>query len=191
MYKLFILLLGMFLGSLAPIAAQTPVPRIVLAQAHFAPILTILPTILPPVLTPLPAVSFRLSQDPHKSNAHFSLRFAAAYPRDYRLEHLSPMDEVKTLILTQSSLPLVQFWGGRLQLDAFQSTLHIQNVQLGPCRNAGWRATRFSAQSCFGGSRSLHLSGLSLSLHFGREARTEHPEQLWRRLTRIVGTVLN
>src|SRR5882762_394266 len=42
------------------------------------------------------------------------------------------MDEVKTLTLTQSSRPLFQLWGGRLQLDAFKSTLHSQNVQLGP-----------------------------------------------------------
>jgi len=191
MYKLFILLLGMFLGSLAPIAAQTPVPRIVLAQAHFAPILTILPTILPPVLTPLPAVSFRLSQDPQKSNAHFSLRFAAAYPRDYRLEHLSPMDEVKTLILTQSSLPLVQFWGGRLQLDAFQSTLRIQTGQLGPAGNVGMRGSRLAGQSYPDGLRSVQLSGLSLSFRFGRDARSGHPAQLRRRLTQMVGAVLD
>jgi hypothetical protein len=36
------------------------------------------------------------------------------------------MDEVKTLTLMQSSLPLCQLWGGRLQLGAFQSTLHSQ-----------------------------------------------------------------
>jgi hypothetical protein len=153
MYKPLILLLGMFLGSLAPIAAQTPIPRIVLAQAHFAPIITILPL----VWTPLPTLFFRLSQDPEKSNANFSLRFAAAYPRDYRREHFAPMDEVKTLILTQSSLPLVQFWGGRLQLAAFQSTLHIQNGQLGPAGNS-----RLAGQSYPDGLRSVHLSGLSL-----------------------------
>jgi hypothetical protein len=187
MYKPFILLLGMFLGSLVPIAAQTPVPRIVLAQAHFAPIITI----LPPVLTPLPAVSFRLSQDPEKSNANFSLRFAAAYPRDYRREHFSPMDEVETLILTQSSLPLVQFWGGRLQLAAFQSTLHIQTGQLGPAGNGGMRGSRLAGQSYPDGLRSIHLSGLSLSFRFGRDARSGHPAQLWRRLTQMVGAVLD
>src|SRR5258708_40349802 len=121
------LLLGMFLGSLGPIAAQTPVPRIVLAQEHVAPIITTLQKIS----NPLPVASFLLFQDPAKSNAHFSFLFAGAYQRDYSLDHLSPMDEVKTLILTQASLPLLRFWGGRLQLDAFQSTLHIQSVQLG------------------------------------------------------------
>jgi len=188
MYKRLILLLGIFLGSPGPAAAQTPVPRIVLAQERVVAVITTLPT----ASTRWPTAPFLQAQDLGRSSStYFGSLLAGAYARDYSLEHLSPFDQVKTLILTRSSLPLVQFWGGRLQLDAFQSTLHIQNVQLGPCRNAGWRATRFSAQSCFGGSRSLHLSGLSLSLHFGREARTEHPEQLWRRLTRIVGTVLN
>jgi hypothetical protein len=184
MYKPFILLLGIFLGSYRPALAQTLAPRIVLAQEHVAPIITILPTIS----TALPSFSFLVSQDPEKSNAHFSLPFAAAYPRDYRLEHFSPMDEVRTLILTQSSLPLVQFWGGRLQLDAFQSTLHIQNGQLGP---AGMRASRLAGQSYPGGLRSVHLTGLSLSFRFGRDARIGHPAQLWQRLTRMVDAVLN
>jgi hypothetical protein len=139
----------------------------------------------------LPAVSFCLSQDPEKSNAHFSLRFAAAYPSDYRLEHFSPMDEVRTLVLTQSSLPLVQFWGGRLQLDAFQSTLRIQTGQLGPAGNGGLRGSRFAGQSYPDGLRSVQLSGLCLSFCFGRDARSGHPAQLCRRLTQMVGAVLD
>lgn len=186
-YKRSILLLGMFLGSLAPIAAQTPLPRIV-AQERAVPIITTLGMLA----TPSPTASFLLSQDAGKSNSHFSFLFAGAYPRDSSLEHLSPIDEHKTFILTRSTLPLVQLWGGRLQLDAFQSTLHIQNVQLGPFRDGITRGSRLSGQSYYlGGSRSLHLSGLCLSFQFGRDARTGHPEQLWRRLTRIVGTVLN
>jgi hypothetical protein len=136
----------------------------------------------------LPAASFLLSQEPGKPNAHLSLLSARAYARDYSLEHLSPMDDVSTLILTQSSLPLARLWGGRLQLDAFQSTLHLQNAQLGPF---GMRGSRLLAQSYPGGLRSVHLSGLSLSFYFGRDARTGHPAQLWRRLTRTVVAALN
>jgi hypothetical protein len=98
------------------------------------------------------------------------------------------MDDVRTLILTQSSLPLGRLWGGRLQLDAFQSTLHLQNVPFG---NGGMRDSRFSGQSYPGGPRSIHLSGLSLSFHFSRDARTGHPAQLWRRLARSVVAALN
>ncbi len=96
------------------------------------------------------------------------------------------MDEVKTVILTQSSLPLVQFWGGRLQLDAFQSTLRIQNGQLGLVGGGGMRNSLLSGQTFPGGPRSVHLTGLSLSFRFGRDARNGHPAQLWRRLTHIL-----
>jgi hypothetical protein len=187
-HKPFILLLGVLLGghgpALAQTVAQTPAPRIVLAQEHVAPITPMLSM----VTSLLPAASFLLSQEPGKPNAHLSLLSARAYARDYSLEHLSPMDDVRTLILTQSSLPLVRLWGGRLQLDAFQSTLHLQNVPFGI---GGMRESRFSSQSYPGGPHSIHLSGLSLSFHFGRDARTGHPAQLWRRLTRTVVAALN
>lgn len=187
LYKRFILLLGMFLGSLGPIAAQTPVPRFVLTQERVAPILTTLQKIS----IPLPAASFLLSRDLAKSNAHFSFLYAGAYERDHSLDHLSPMDEVKTLILTQASLPLLRFWGGRLQLDAFQSTLHIQSVQLGLVGVGRMRGSLVPGQSYPGGPRSFDLSGISLSIHFGRDERTGHPAHLWRRLTRTIDAALN
>jgi hypothetical protein len=187
MHKRFILLLGMLLGSLGPAAAQTPTPRIVLAQAHVAPIITMLPS----VSTPLPAVSLLLPRTLGISTAHFSFSFARVYERDYSLEHLSQMDEVKTLTLIQSSLPLVKLWGGRLQLNAFRSTLYLQNVQLGPFGNAGMRGSNLPRQNYPGGPSSVHLSGLSLSFQFGRDALTGHPAHLWQRLTGIVGAVLN
>jgi hypothetical protein len=81
MQKRFILLLGMFLGSPVSAAAQTPAPRIALAQEHVAPIVTLFPTISIPV----PAASFLLSQDLGKSNANFSLLFARAYERNFNL----------------------------------------------------------------------------------------------------------
>jgi hypothetical protein len=187
MYKRFILLLGIFLGSHVPAAGQTPVSQILLARGHGAQIMTIHRTVSSFLLA-----RFSLpSQDPGKSPARFSLLFAGAYERDPSLEHLSPMDEVKTLTLTQSSLPLVQLWGGRLQLDAFQSTLHMQNVQIGPLGYGGMEGFPPSRQSYLGGPLSVRFSGLRLSFHFGQDSRTGRPTQSWRRLSRIVGTVLN
>jgi len=185
-YKPFILLLGIFLGSHHPAVAQTSTPQIVLAQ-HIAPMISILPT----APTALPAFSFLLLRDPAKSSPHFSRQFAGAYPRDYSLEHLSPLDEVRTVILTQSSLPLFQFFGGRLQLDAFQSTLRIQNGQLGLVGGGGMRNSLLSGQNFPGGPRSVHLAGLSLSFRFGRDARIGHPALFWRRVTHMVDAVLN
>jgi hypothetical protein len=78
-----------------------------------------------------------------------------------------PVREVRTLYFTQLTLPLVQLWSGRLQLNAFQNTLHIQNL------------------------RSVQLSGLGVSFHFSRDTRAGRPIRAWRGLSRIVGTVLN
>ena len=187
MYKRFILLLGMLLGALGTAAAQTPPPRIALVQEHVASIITMLPA----ASIPLPSVSLLLPLGPEKSTAHFSFSFAGVYEHDYSLEHLSQMDGVKTLTLTQSSMVLVKLWGGRFQLNAFQSTLHLQNVQLGPFGNGGMRGSNLPRQNYPGGPGSIHLSGLSLSFQFGRDARTGDPAHLWRRLTGILGAVLN
>jgi hypothetical protein len=186
-YRRFILLIGMFLLCRVSEAAQTAEQQIVPAQEHIAPVMTTLRT----ASISLSAASFLRSQDPRKSPAHFSLLLSGAYEPDHSLEHLSPMDKVKTLTLTQSSLPLVQLWGGRLQLDGFQSTLHSQNVLLGPLGYGGIEGFRPSRQSYLGGPLSVHFSGLSLSFHLGRDSRERRPTQVWRRLTRIVGTVLN
>src|ERR1700676_1061053 len=101
MHKRFIVLLGMFLGSHAPAAAQTA--QIVLAQEHVVPIITMLRTASTPTVP--------LAQNRGQSPDRFSHPFAGAYERDQSLEPLPPMEEVKNLILTLCTLPLVQFVG--------------------------------------------------------------------------------
>jgi hypothetical protein len=183
MHKRFILLLGVFLGSHVLTAAQTPGPQIVAAQDRTAPFIAVVPA-------PLLAASFLLPQNPGQTTAHFSYLFAGAYEHDQGLEgleSLSPMLEVKTLFLTQSSLPLVQLWGGRLRLDGFTSTLHMRNVQLGPSVTSFLQDFRPQRQSYPGGPRSVDLYGVSLSFHFGRDAQIGRPAPIWRCLARIVG----
>jgi hypothetical protein len=188
MRKRFFPLLVLFLGNLVPAAAQTPAPQIVPMQDRIAPLVDVVPTATAPLLV----VSPLLPDTPEKSATHSSYRFARAYERDPGLEglveSLSPMHEVKTLILTQSLLPLVQLWGGRLRLDGFTSTLHMQSVQFGPSAAGGLRLPQ---QNYAGGPRSMDLYGVSLSFHFGRDAQVGHPTQAWRSLSRIVATVLN
>ena len=87
-----ILLFGIFLGSHAPAAAQTPAVQIVLAHAYVAPAITI----LRPVSAPLPAASFQVYQYPQKPPAYFDHVFAGAYERDDSMERLPPTEEVKT-----------------------------------------------------------------------------------------------
>jgi hypothetical protein len=182
----FLLLLGLFLGSLVPALAQTAAPWNVLAQEHVAPIVTMLPT----VATPPPAASFVLSKG-EKSNARFSLGFAGAYKPDHSLEQLSPTNEVKTLTLTWSSLPLVQLCRGRLQLDAFQSTLHVRDALPNPFNIGGMGGAHLPGNSYLGAPPSVNLSGLNLGFYFGRNAQTGDPARSWRRLPRILGAVLN
>jgi hypothetical protein len=125
---------------------------------------------------PLFAVSFHPPENPGNSTAHFSYLFARAYEGDQGLEgleRLSPMHEVKTLFLTQSLLPLVQLWGGRLRLDGFTSTLHIENVQLGPSAGAALQDSRLSRQSYPGAPRSVDLYGISLNFHLGGTHRLD------------------
>ena len=181
----FLLLLGLFLGSLVPAVAQTPAAWNLPVQEHGAPIINVPPT----VSTPLPAASFLLSKG--EKSARSILMFAGAYKRDPSLEHLSRMNEVKTLTLTRSSLPLVQLCRGRLQLDAFHSTLHIRDALLNPFDNGGMRGSHLPGTAYLGVPPSINLNGLNLGFHFGRNAQTGDPALSWRRLLRILGTVLN
>jgi hypothetical protein len=187
MCKRFILLLGMFLGRREPVAGQTHLPHIVLAQEQGAQTMTMPRTVSIPGLNP----SFLLSQDPGKLPAHFSLMFAGAYQREPSLQHLLPMDEIKTLTLTQSSLQLFQLWGGKLQLGVFRSTLHNQNVQVGPLGFGGKEGFPPTRQSSLCGPLSVHFSGFSLSFHFDRDSRTRPSAQAWRGMTQSVGAILN
>jgi hypothetical protein len=187
MYKRFIVLLGMFLSSHVLAGAQTPIPQIVLSQERIAPIMPMLRK----VSTPLPAASFLLYQDSEKSPVRFDHLFAGPYERDHSLERLPRVEEFKTLFFTQSSVPLVLLWGGRLQLDAFHSTLHTQNVQLGPSASGGLQDFRPPRQSYPAGPRSVNLSGFSLSFYFGGDVRAGGPTQARRCLSRIIGTALN
>jgi hypothetical protein len=186
-YKKLSLMLGVILCSHGLAAAQSFAQGMAMAEAHVAPAAPMVRA----ASAPLPAAAFFVPQGLGTSPVQFSFPFAGTYVNNYSFEELSPMEEVKTLVLTQSSLPLVQIWGGRFQLDAFQTTLHIQNVQFGPFASGGMRDSRLPRQTYPGGPRSVELSGLSLSFHFGRGERTGHPAQLWRHLKRIVGAVLN
>jgi hypothetical protein len=96
MYKRFIVLLGILLGSHAPAAAQTPAVQtpavqFVLAHAYVAPAITI----LRPVSAPLPAVSFQEYQYPPKNPPPISITWSrgptyvttalSVFPRPKRL----------------------------------------------------------------------------------------------------------
>lgn len=132
------------------------------------------------------AASFLVSEDPAKSPAHFSYLFAGAYEPDQSLASLSPLVEARTVFLTQSNLPLLTFWGGRLRLDGFTSRLHMQNVPLDVSVGGALRDFCPPRLGYVSGPRSVGLSGLSLSFHFGRDAQIGRHDQIWNSLGRIV-----
>ena len=185
-HKCFIVLLGILTCSQVPSAGQNPAPQIVLQQKQVVPVITAFRAESTPLLAP----SLLLSRDFENSFAHSSLLILGPYEREHGLESLSPIRKVKTLILTQSSLPLVQLWDGKVQLDAFQSTLRIQNVQFGALGYDAMSHSILSQQNFPSAPRSVHLSGLSLTFHFGSVGRTQRPTQPWRSVPRIVAALL-
>jgi len=187
MYTRFIVLLGMFLGSHAPAAAQSAALQMVLAQHRVASTLTILPR----ASTTMPTASLPLHQNPVKSPARSSHFDLEAYERDHTMEGFPQTEEVKTLFFTQSSLQLGQLWSGRLRLEGFAGTLYMQNVQLGPSASGGLWDFRPPRERYLGGPRSVDLYGVSLSFRLGRGARTGPPTQVWHCLSRIVGAIRN
>jgi len=187
MYKRLILLLGTFLFSHVPAPAQTSVPQLVMAQTQVAQHMTGLRT----VAARLPTVISQLPQGAQRSSVPVEHLFAGDYEPDVWMAALPPTEEVKTLFFRRSTLQLVQLWGGHLRLDGFTGTLNMQNVQLGPSASGGLQDFRPPRESYPGGPRSVDLYGVSLTFHLGRNARTDHPTQVWRCLSRIARVVLN
>jgi hypothetical protein len=176
MYKHFILPFTVFIGSYMPTtAAQTAPPPIVPTQQRAAAVTTTSRT----VPAPVPTSSFRPSQDAGRYFEHFSYTFPRPKELNQNLESLSPIHEVKTLFLTQSTLPLLQFGGGHLWLDGFTSTLNMQNVQLGPSAAGGLLDFR-PQQAYMVGPRSIQLYGVNLSFHFRRNAQVGRPGPIWQ-----------
>ena len=154
-------------GQIVSAEAQSPFTT---PQAE--PTVAVLPA--PPTHT-LPTV-FQSVQLSTRPVTHLSDCLNAAHNPDRSLDRLSPVVSNKTMFVSQSLLPLVQFWSGRLQLGASESTLHMENfiVSLGH----------------LGSSRSVNHYGVSVAFQFGRGAQTGRPTQVWRRMTQLVGAVL-
>ncbi len=173
--KRFILLLGVVLSSYVPAAAQRPSHQIAVVYEAPAPTITIPLRTLP---ARLPASSFFLFQDPTGSSGHFTLPIAEAYGRDHSLESTFPIENMKTMFVTESRVSVAQIWGGRLQLNCFASTLHMGNIVLGPSVSVeGFRLP---------GTRSVDLYGISLRFPFGPGAVSGRSVHIWRGLSRIV-----
>jgi hypothetical protein len=154
MRKRLILLFGVLLIGYVPAKAQTSATQIQLAQTRPEPTIALLrapPPPLPPNNVFLPIQVLK------KPLAQFTVLFNAGYKPDRSLASLSPVQVIKTPFMTESSLPLAEFWRGRLQLDGFQSSQNMANILLGRGSHLGERVPR-----------GVRLSGISLRLRLGR-----------------------
>jgi len=175
-----ILVVGLLLTSCLPAEAQTLTTQVFLGPALPEPT----PMLAPASLNDFPSKVSPTSRPPQKPAARFTLLVIPAYAPDRNLESRSPVEEFRTPFLTESRLVVVQFWRERLQLDGFESSLEMQNAQLGP-PGSGGVVPRISDQAAL--ATSVGNDGISLVFHFGRDARTTRQPQVWRCLAWIKG----
>jgi hypothetical protein len=174
-----ILVVGVLLSSCLPGEAQTLATQVFLAQARPEPttmLVRALPNHFPSNVSPA-------SRLPRTPVAQFTVLVIPAYEPDRSLESRSLVEVVRTLFVTESRLVVIQFWRGRLRLDGFDSTLHMQNVQLSPSGSGGPPPSYDQA----GVASSVDLDGISLGFRFGRDAQTRRQPQVWRCLAWIMG----
>jgi hypothetical protein len=163
-----VLVFGLLLSSCLPLEAQTLATHVFLVQARPEPT-TMLVRAAPADFLPRVPV-------PEFTNI-------PAYKPDIGLENRLQIEEVKSLFVTESRIAVVQFWRGRLHLDGFDSTLHMQSIELGPSGSGGLPPSHDQA----GVARSVGLDGISLSFRFGRDTQTGRQTQVWRCLAWIRG----
>jgi hypothetical protein len=203
------LLLSMFLGSYLSTAAQIPAARIVAERDRTTPAMAMVqaapapliaeslpvpgnPGIFAARLLParVPAVSFPAHKNPANSAVHFGYVLTGPYKIDQGVDGLKNQfqyEEVDTLFLAQSSLPLAQLWGGRVRFEGFASKLNTQNVQFGPSGAGGMQDFRPSRPRELGAPPSVNSYGVSMTFHFGPNAQAGRPAQIWQTVARMFG----
>ncbi len=186
-FKWLVLLFGIWPVGHGLEAAQTPAAQSVLAKENVVPMISLLRA----VSAPIQFAMVRRHGTLGTSSVHFGYLSGGEYKRKDSLVSLWPIQQVKTLIFSSQSLPLVRLWGGRLELDAFQTSLRIQYPRLEPSGYGGMLDFRLPQQSFPGRPNAVHLAGLSVNFYFGRDWRPERSLQGLRSLPRIVGAVLN
>ncbi|MGC1686453.1 MAG: hypothetical protein WA734_12595 [Candidatus Acidiferrales bacterium] len=102
---------------------------------------------------------------------------------------LPRFEEIRTLFMSQSRLPVMNFAGGHVRLAGFGSTLAMGNVELGPSGAGGlldfhpWRHYQP------GDPRSFGSYGVSLGFHVGRDSQAGQTREIWRYVTRFLEDV--
>ena len=83
------------------------------------------------------------------------------------------VEAVRSPFATESRFEVAQFRRGRLQLEAFKNSVHVENVELDPFGAGGLPPSQDQAEL----ATSVYSTGINLRFHFGRDAQTgtNHP----------------
>jgi hypothetical protein len=175
MRNYLVLVAGLLLTSCLPMEAQTLATQIVLAQTSPSLTLIVLRTSrvrLSPIVLPI--------QLPRKPLPHPAILLAGTYKPEAGLETRLPIEEFRAPFLTESSFLVAHLWRG-LQLDAIDSTIYSQSLQLGSPRiGSGFQNFRPSSHDQAGITSSAELDGIRLRYSFSRDADTRRPIRIWR-----------
>lgn len=96
----------------------------------------------------------------------------AEYKSGHTLEDVLPVRTNDTAFVSQSRVPLAHFWGGRLQIAGFASTVKMENVLLGPAAQGALQSLRFAQQARFSSAHSIDLYGVSVGFRWAPPAET-------------------
>jgi hypothetical protein len=176
----FILIAGLFLGTFFPAAAQTPRARIVLASARATPRATATPSFRP-VRAPSSVAL------PDKPLPHTAFPLAGAYKPEPGLASRVPIEEFRTPLVSESSVPIVHLWRG-LGFDFVESTSYSHSLERGsPDSGVAFQDPRPIAKDQAALASSFGGDGVSLRYTFGRGEPAAKPVQMWRCISLLVG----
>ena len=170
MQKAFILIFGALLASYLPATAQTRPTQVYPMQEHNASIMRLMAA----APAHLPLAGSLLIHPLEEPPARFNILPGAAYTLDQSLEHLSPVEVVRTTFVRQASVTFLQLWGGRLQLSGFQSKRQIGNAVVSFSGSGGPLGSH-SVTPGYQGMRMVsadRIYGISLTVSLGRGVHT-------------------
>jgi hypothetical protein len=182
---------GLVLGSFLPTEAQTLATQISLLQPSSRGTARPFRESLARLLPVVPRNQLPDKPVPRNNNqiSDHAYLLASAYKPQPRRESWLEMEEFRSPLLTESSFDVAHLWRG-LQLDAFESTLHSQSLQLGsPMSNIGFEALQPTRSDQATIANSIGRDGIRLRYTFGHDYESQKPAQILRCASLIVGKV--
>jgi hypothetical protein len=111
--------------------------------------------------------------------AHSALPLAPAYKNGPSFANRLPIENFRSPLVTESTVPLVHLWRG-LKLDAFQTTMYSESLQRGsPESGVTFQSLRPLGKDQASLADSFQGSGISLRYTFG-ESAASRPVEMWR-----------